>query len=156
MRIGIISDSHGNRLALKTALVALGTLDILIHLGDHSDDLDNISGLPREVYVVRGNTDTALDCPEEVQLEFEGKRLLLCHGHRHGVKSDLQRLYYHGLESNAQFVLFGHTHQSVIVEEEGVVLINPGSTSRPYPGYRPSAALLNLDSDGWRVQIVYL
>lgn len=44
------------------------------------------------------------------------------------MKQTLQPLYYRGLELQADFVLYGHTHQAVYEEGE-VTLINPGAVS---------------------------
>lgn len=156
MRIGIISDTHGDTRALQEGLRVLGPIDALVHLGDHGDDIFRASGLPKEVHTLRGNTDGGLALPEEVQVQWMGYKALLTHGHRYGVKTGLQKLYYRGLEVGARFVLFGHTHQSCFQDEGDVVLVNPGSPSRPWPGQLPSVALLELTPDEWRVQIIPL
>ena len=38
MRIGVISDSHGDRKALKGAVEAMGDVAVIFHLGDYVDD----------------------------------------------------------------------------------------------------------------------
>ncbi len=129
MRLAIVSDTHGNWPLAARAIKQEGELDALIFLGDHASDGQQLAkALQLPVYLVRGNCDSADQGPEEQLVELGGWRLLLCHGHRYGVKQGLQRLYYRGLEQQVDFVLFGHTHQAVC-EEGDVTLINPGSVS---------------------------
>lgn len=64
-----------------------------------------------------------------------GRRILLLHGHKQGVKNGLQRLYYHALESKADAVLFGHTHIPEMRREGELFMMNPGSPSFPRGGH---------------------
>lgn len=155
MRIAIISDTHGDQSALLRALKKAGPVDIVLHLGDHGSDLTAATGLFKECYAVSGNSDPKRNLPEELLLNFCGHTLFICHGHRYGVKQGLQRLFYRGLDIGADIVLFGHTHQAVQVEEEGLLVLNPGSAGRPYPGDRPSFALLDLDEGARKAEIRY-
>ncbi len=64
-------------------------------------------------------------------IELGEWRFLLSHGHRYKVKHDLQTIYYRGLETDVDFVLYGHTHQAIEQVEhlnnKDLVLINPGA-----------------------------
>ncbi|MCX7781368.1 MAG: metallophosphoesterase family protein, partial [Negativicutes bacterium] len=49
MRIGVISDTHGNATAIRKAVIAAGPVDMWLHAGDFSQDanvLADLSGLP--------------------------------------------------------------------------------------------------------------
>ena len=145
MRIAVISDTHGDKKALKRALEKAGAVDVILHLGDNGLDLTDASlGIP-ETYAVHGNSDPLKNLPEELLLSFCGHTLFICHGHRYGVKQGLQRLYYRGVELGADIVLFGHTHKALNRQEEDVLILNPGSAARPYPGDQASIAILDLE-----------
>ena len=49
-----------------------------------------------------------------------------------------------GEEKQADVVIFGHIHVPVCVEEDGILLVNPGSPSRPRNGV-PSFGILTLE-----------
>lgn len=145
MRIAVVSDTHGDKSALKRALDRAGVVDVIIHLGDNGLDLAEAQPGVCETYAVHGNSDPQKSLPEELLLNFCGHTLFLCHGHRYAVKQGLQRLYYRGLELGADIVLFGHTHQAVNHQEEELLMLNPGSAARPCPGQRTSVAVLELE-----------
>ena len=53
-------------------------------------------------------------------------------------------------EAGAQAALFGHTHQSLAEQRDGLWLINPGTCG---PTVHPTCAVLNLDRSGLRCRI---
>ena len=129
MKNVIVSDTHGNWPVAAEAIRAEGSIDYLIFLGDYASDgrqLEKALQVPS--FIVRGNCDTFSDELEEQLIELGEWRFFICHGHRYNVKQTLQPLYYRGLELQADFVLYGHTHQAVYEEGE-VTLINPGAVS---------------------------
>lgn len=129
MRLAIVSDTHGNWPLAAQAISKAGAVDYLCFLGDHASDgcqLAKVLQVP--AFIVRGNCDASDEGPEEQLIELGGWRLLLCHGHRYGVKQGLQKLYARGTELQVDFVLFGHTHQAVY-QEGNVILINPGAVA---------------------------
>ena len=58
-------------------------------------------------------------------------KILLTHGHRYGVKTDLLSLALRAEELGCRLVFFGHTHTAEIVEHGAVTLVNPGSLTHP-------------------------
>ncbi len=156
MRIAVISDTHGNASALVRGVECIGSVDVILHLGDHGSDLAPFMGSWPETYAVRGNMDSRGNLPEELLLSFEGHTLLICHGHRYGVKQGLQRLFYRGLDLGADIVLFGHTHKALNMREENLLMLNPGSAAKPHPGERPSVAVLELGPDLCEAKIITL
>ena len=52
----------------------------------------------------------------------------MTHGHNHGVKTGLDPLLRDAQKSQAQAVLFGHTHSALCYRtEEGMWVLNPGT-----------------------------
>lgn len=130
MKIAIVSDTHGNWPPVLEAIQQETDVDYLFFLGDHASDGKQLEKkLQIPAFIVRGNCDSFEAAPEEQLVELAGWRFLLCHGHRYGVKQNLQKIYYRGLEQQVDFVLFGHTHQAVCEEMPAFMIINPGSVS---------------------------
>ncbi|EJW91473.1 protein belonging to Uncharacterized protein family UPF0025, partial [gut metagenome] len=90
---------------------------------------------------VPGNCDYRPQEPEEVVLDLEGKRMLLCHGHTYGVKSSLLTAGFAAEEKDLDLFLFGHTHRPLVDKRGKVLFLNPGSIG-DYA--RPSYGLLTL------------
>jgi len=153
MNILVFADSHGDVDAMA-AVVEARRPQQLLHLGDHFSDMAALHRRFPEIPMqgVRGNCD-APGSPESLRLTLGGTRILMVHGHRQGVKEDLERLYFKALESRVDLVLFGHTHRPLHEREGQVEFLNPGSIGRGYP---PSYALLTLGEGPLRAEIVYL
>jgi uncharacterized protein len=151
MKIGIISDTHGNLAGWERAMeVALADADLIIHCGDilyHGpkfrpapgyDPLalsQAINACPVPVLIARGNADSdvdqlVIDVPIQQPYLFaqvEGLRVLATHGHLMP-PDELLRL---AARWRVDFVLTGHTHTPVIASHGDVVQINPGTTTYP-------------------------
>lgn len=131
MRILIISDSHGNRSLALSACNQAEAVDCVIHLGDGSDDIELLSWVPNLTVIrLAGNCDPGSNAPRELLWECEGKRLLLAHGDRYGVKSGLGGLVQRGIEAGADCVLFGHTHCATVITLSDILFVNPGTLMR--------------------------
>ncbi|MEG2642550.1 MAG: metallophosphoesterase family protein, partial [Eubacterium sp.] len=58
MRIGVVSDSHGNSRTLKQAIDAMGPVAVIFHLGDYVSDGESIKKMVDiPVITLRGNMD---------------------------------------------------------------------------------------------------
>ena len=132
-RFLVISDSHNVRLPMEE-LYKQYPVDGIIHLGDHIADArwmrERTNGHP--VYMVRGNCDGFDGGMEEQILEVGGVKLLLCHGHRYGVKRGFSSLVAAGAHAGVQAILFGHTHSPYLEKRDGILLMNPGALSSPF------------------------
>ena len=147
MKIGVISDSHGDKKTIEKAVKQMAGVDAIFHLGDYAKDGKYIHGLhPGQLYVVSGNGDFFIDAntPNELTVEIDGKRIFATHGHKYKVKDGLNPLYYKGLELGANIVLFGHTHISQVIRVGEMVLLNPGSISRPRNTQRPTYGIIEI------------
>lgn len=130
MRLLIVSDSHSYYSTLENILKRERSADMIIHLGDHADDMNMMTEFTEQkaVLICRGNCDIyGSDHAEQHVFEAEGKKILCCHGHRYHVKDGMYALYSAGREQGAELCLFGHTHYSFVEEENGITLLNPGA-----------------------------
>ena len=122
----IISDTHRNTKPLDKIATVLAECDYIIHLGDMAGDARELMrAYPEKTYVLAGNNDF-FGGESELVLDAEGRRIFACHGHRYGVKSGTERLVAAAMERLCDIALYGHTHESEVREENGVLLINPG------------------------------
>ncbi len=144
MQFLIFSDSHGRPEKLKEALSRTHRCDGVFFLGDGVKDLAycDIECL----YAVSGNCDYFSfdrdEFPDKRVVTVGGKRILMTHGHKYGVKSGLGSLIYAAIEEDADIVLFGHTHERLDMRvtqdtvpslKKPVYFFNPGSIG-DFPG----------------------
>lgn len=136
----IVSDSHGRADLLNRVAMRHPDADVLLHLGDGAEDAARFAASHTRpvVHSIRGNCDfflASLSVKEEAILSVEEVKLFACHGHRYGVKRDLMPLFYKGLSEGAGLVLFGHTHEPLLLEKETITLLNPGSLGQSSDGF---------------------
>ena len=155
MKILAISDTHGKLDKVRDIWEKLTDIDLIIHAGDFRHDGEKLSlELDVPVVAVRGNCDGGgRDDFEIVETEYGG--ILVTHGHTENVKYRLDNLIYRAMEHDCRAVVFGHTHRSLIEEESGIRLINPGSLTLPRDGSDGSYAIIRTSGDGFDASIVY-
>jgi putative phosphoesterase len=155
MRIGLISDTHG--LLRHEVLEHFTGVDLILHAGDVGPagilaDLATVA----PVRVVFGNTDgyEIRDlATAQLELELAGWKLLLTHGHELGSpKPETLVNAYHG----RQLIVYGHTHQPLVEQLDGVLVINPGAAGPARFQLSPSIALLELGPAERRVKHIEL
>ncbi len=129
--------------------------DAVVFLGDGIADVRACEKeFDRPIWQVAGNCDVFSslfsDVPLQQALVYEGKRILLTHGHRFGVKAGRGNLAAYAAREGYDIVLFGHTHepeeQYVNTASSPVYLFNPGSLGSARGG-RPTYGLLQLTAD---------
>lgn len=128
MRYLVFSDSHRApepMLRMAEAIPCNGFL----FLGDGLSDLAELSyRFPyRDLCAVRGNNDWFEKEPDTRILDHGGKRIFLCHGHTLNVRAGTDALCFTAKKNGCAAALFGHTHLAVCREENGLLLLNPGS-----------------------------
>lgn len=152
----MISDSHGDISSCERAIIASGKLDLIIHLGDIARDADYLETnyYPTKFVSVLGNNDF-LRCDDyEKVIEFDSHKIFICHGHTLSVSSGTQHLLDVTRAKGCEAALFGHTHRSMQkVSDDGILILNPGSVSRPR-GCKPSFAILETDGGSLRAAVV--
>jgi uncharacterized protein len=142
MKIAVISDTHRHIYSLNQVTKLIHDTDMAIHLGDNVEDVDIIkSNYKGTIINVRGNCDFSSFIPVERMEEVENKKIFITHGHRYDVKHSLLKLKYRAKELGADIVLFGHTHISAEIYEDGIWFINPGSAALPKDSYQSIAII---------------
>lgn len=112
----MISDSHGRADLVDQAMQRqLGAPDAVLFLGDGLRDLRVLEYQDLCVRCVRGNCDfyTAFEgqsVPEHALVQVGAYRILMMHGHTHGVKGGLERACSFAAQAEADVLLYGHTH----------------------------------------------
>ena len=163
MKLMIASDLHGSAPACRKLLdiFAASGAERLILLGDllYHGPRNNLpegydpkaviamlSEYADRLFCVRGNCDTEVDqmvlpfpiLAETALLFVDGRTWFAAHGHRAGANptaKDLPKL------PAGSVMLTGHTHIPVLeTNENGILLLNPGSVSIPKGGFAPSYA----------------
>ena len=133
MRIGVLSDTHRDKFAVKRVVEFAGNVDAWFHCGDNIEDVNILNeGSDKKVpiYFVKGNCDFSTDVPAELIVELEGKKFYIVHGNNYGIINIAQDVMYAAMEKGCDMAVFGHTHISEIQYGE-VLVMNPGSPSRP-------------------------
>lgn len=149
MRIGVISDTHGNMPAIRRAIAAAGPVDMWLHAGDFSQDanaLAEFTGLP--VVTVAGNCDGDTAAKVDEFIEAAGKRIWLTHGHRYQVRERTKELVWWSKQFGADVVVYGHSHKPEILTEQGVLVFNPGSAAYPRQAKIATVGLLEINANG--------
>lgn len=145
MKILIFSDSHGDLKNMKKAINHFSDIKTLIHLGDFIKDANDIKLIfPHlNIYAISGNNDYE-NLESEKFIDLEENRFFITHGHKYGVYYGINNLYYKGIENGANIILFGHTHCKFLEKSNDILILNPGSISRPRDCYVPSFSILEI------------
>lgn len=139
MLLGIVSDTHGQAVRLRTAVSLFERLgvDQIVHCGDVGGIrvFDELVG--RRCRFVWGNTDViepaliaylrtaGLPIPAAIPLRIEtdGKVILVFHGHEAQFREVLA-------QGSGDYILHGHTHVARDERVGGIRVINPGALHR--------------------------
>lgn len=152
MKIGFVSDTHGDEYGLERAVSFMKGYDAIIHTGDVLSYgstspcflTEYIKSLPN-IYFVRGNGDyfdamsimgKSIDKFEDV-FTFGKLKIFATHGFGHSIGYYEKR----AMDKGCQLMVYGHTHVKTIYEKQGLTILNPGSTSRPRDGINSFAYL---------------
>jgi len=149
MRIGIVSDTHGE--LPQGVLDALQGAEKIIHAGDVGGQwiLDELAEIA-PVVAVRGNMDSGdlgWRLPERLLVPAGDDRILVQH--------TIERVRAGGIPSDARIVVIGHTHRPRIEWQGDVLYVNPGSAGgHNRDGSGPTVALLELAAGGAQASII--
>ena len=128
--ITAFSDSHGARYNVSRLVGDCEVSDRIVFLGDGLSDLIELFEFEDKIIKVAGNCDFTLSESKKVIFEVDGVKFLAVHGDQFGVKLGLDRLTSFAKQNGCKAALFGHTHKPIVIEIDGVTLINPGTLSR--------------------------
>ena len=146
--IGVLSDTHGLlRERVKDKLRGCG---LIVHAGD----VDSASVLAelREiapVVAVRGNVDRgswASELDEVEYLDVDGTRIYVIH--------DRNKLDARALPIGTGVVIYGHSHRPHVECVDGVLYLNPGSAGPRRFNLPVSMALLHIQPDSIRPELI--
>jgi putative phosphoesterase len=163
MRIGVVSDTHIFRAGKKLPQLLIeefSKVDLILHLGDWvvMDVYDQLAQLA-PVDGIAGNNDgyeIIERFGEKKLLTLEGKRVGLIHGHtpysRKGTDGNAL-LAFEG--EKVDVILFGHSHQPLMRNENGILLFNPGSPTDKRREKRYSFGLLDITETGINAQHIF-
>lgn len=152
MRIGLLSDTHGDLKAFERALEVMGDCDYYLHTGDvlyhgprnrlpEGYGPAQLAERLREmenIYFVHGNCDADVDQTVTGHdlsyahrvVELDGIKFFMIHGYLESVESRIRK----AAESGAHVLIYGHTHVKELYRAEDMVCLNPGSCSLPKDG----------------------
>ena len=149
MRITVISDSHKSERTVREILEEREDSKHIFFLGDVTPDIEdmNLEFPDKNFYIVSGNCDYFSCHPTSDIATVCGKRIFYTHGHTLGVKHGIERLLETAKQLNCNIALFGHTHTSQILYEDGIYLVNPGSCSQPRDSHK-SYAVIDIEENG--------
>lgn len=159
MRILVVSDTHGDYKSLAATLKLLGrSVGAVVHLGDGSGDMRSAAhtGVPMPPsYCIRGNVDSDTSFPLIRRIDAEGKTIIAAHGHRYPLGQGVSCLVRAAKEEGARAFLFGHTHIPYMEDRNGVLVLNPGSLSRPRGQWGPSLAIIEVSSSSDSMEVKF-
>ena len=148
MKVLIVSDTHKRNDNYFTVLEQVKP-DLVIHCGDAEGSeyaLTEAADCPVEI--VLGNNDFFSNLPRERELEIEGFRVWVTHGHNYYVSMGRENIKREAIAKGMDIVCFGHTHRPVVDVGADVIAVNPGSLSYPrQEGRRPSYVVMDLEQE---------
>jgi putative phosphoesterase len=124
---------------LRWAAGELENSDMAVFLGDGLKELafarERAGWLSCEWKKVRGNNDDGASrsdaiAPESDVFDFGGHRFFICHGHRHALYNNFDKLAAAAAKAGADAVLFGHIHVPHHEVVNGFLLVCPGAIGR--------------------------
>ena len=132
IKAAVFSDTHGNT-ALMLETVRRVRPDVLIHLGDHERDAQELRREFPEIplFCVRGNCDLCSFAPDTDIVPLGSVKAFITHGHLYHVEYNrVDSLVYAAQEQGCRVAMFGHTHSAYNETVGGVSVINPGTAGK--------------------------
>lgn len=161
MKVGVVSDSHGNLPYLRKAAQGLKRegVDVIIHLGDDYDDARLLSEYCPKVIRVPGVFSSYYQdprIPNRLIQKFGSLKALLSHtstSHPNDLPQDLkpEKLI---ADKEVDAIFYGHTHIPTLEIKEGILWVNPGHLKgQDKKGYPPSFAVVDIQGQSIKADI---
>ncbi len=139
LKVLVVSDTHCSTLNQlpKKVIDEISKVDAIIHAGDYTSiDLVNELKSSKNFFGVYGNMDdlkikTSLS--DQLLLELNGFKIGVTHPPEGGPPFGIKKKVIAQFDEKLDGIIYGHTHKPEIIESEGVLFMNPGSTSKPFP-----------------------
>ncbi len=145
MKIGVLSDTHGK---LDPRVFQLFTgIDEILHAGDVGSkevliDLQAIA----PITAVHGNVDYVAELrhlPPYADHSSSTVRIHIVHGHLQPNPSNrIQNILQSQKAHPPRVLILGHSHHPYLAWHGDVLVMNPGSASRPRDGFPSSVGIL--------------
>ena len=170
MKIGLISDTHGDLAAFEKAYEILKDSDLIMHSGDlfyhglYNSIKDSynplelsklINKIKKPVIFSRGNCDSEVDqlavdfnILDPVRIFYLNENIIYLH---HGHKKKDEDLIDLSKKFRFNIVVSGHTHIYRAEKKENIIFVNPGSPSLPKDGNPPSIGEIDFDNNAVRI-----
>ena len=165
MRLGVMSDSHGNIANMRRAAARMideFKVDEIIHLGDDMSDAQQMGMISAPLTCIPGVFEQTYQNPEiphRYIVKLNGVKVLLSHTPKHDTHDlpgdiDPERI----MQAERALVFFhGHTHVYKMERMNKGVVINPGHLKADDKrGCPPSFAIVDLESTKVHAQIIEL
>ncbi len=149
MRIVVISDTHKRVGVIRDILDSQPTARHIFFLGDVTADIEDMDLEYPDIcfHIVSGNCDFFSLYPTSNIETVNGVKIFFTHGHTLNVKYGTSNLLKTAKENGCKIALYGHTHTSQILYEDGIYIVNPGSPSEPRD-FHKSYAVIDIESNG--------
>ncbi|MCB2293266.1 metallophosphoesterase [Clostridium algoriphilum] len=135
MKIAILSDTHAKKHSDKLFELIDNLYvesDMIIHAGDYiSNSVVSKLKEHKNFVGVWGNNDKGSIrnlLKEKIILTIEGYKIGLYHGHGNS-KTTLNTAYDKFSADKVDIIIFGHSHQPLVLTKNKILMINPGSPS---------------------------
>ena len=150
--VGLISDTHG--LVRPSVFDALEGVDLILHAGDVGAGVLDELRVIAPIRAVSGNTDPPgdPDLSPSLDLEIEGVRIHVSHGHELGSPTPEKLLATY----SADVIVYGHTHKQLVVHADGRWVVNPGAAGQRRFKLQPSVGKLRIEAGAIGIEIVEL
>ena len=148
-RIGILSDTHlpgFSELFETRARACFSDAEMIFHAGDLTDPaiLEAFKG--KQIFAVHGNMcgqASRQNLPATRKITIKGFEIILTHGNGYGYHDIEDRLFNEFTEADC--IVYGHTHAPVCHRVGHILFINPGSFN--LAGNRGTYAILEIDKE---------
>ena len=149
MRILVISDSHKRSDIIEKILDAQPTASAVFFLGDCATDIEDLQYIypQKKFFILSGNCDYFSTFPSTAVANVGGRKIFYTHGHTLSVKYGTERLMEAAKQNECEIALYGHTHISKILYEDGIYIVNPGSCSKGRD-FHESYAVIDITDKG--------
>jgi len=151
MKIGLLSDSHGNIKYVKKAgkyLKEKFKVGLIAHLGDECGDADALKNLNIPLIKISCLISGCCDDPQApaiVVQEIEGIKIFLTHSPEFPLSN---------LPSGVKAVFYGHTHIPKIENKNNILWVNPGHLRETDKKGPASFAVVDVESGKLTANII--
>jgi len=159
--VGLISDTHipaRARAVPKKVFEVFDGASLILHAGDLTqlsvvDELEQLA----PVVAVCGNmyqSEVRERLPKMNSVKVYKWKIGVIHDP--GIFMGMKRMKTLARENDFSVLVFGHTHRPSLKQEEGIIFINPGSTTNPLPPFitKPTVVLLKITKEKIEPEII--